>query len=214
MIKALLNTNAHRWFAPLPFVIVAIAISMSSAQAAGDAEAGKAKAAACAGCHGTDGKGLAPGQPNLAGQNANYLAKQLREYKSGERANAIMAGMAASLQTDQDIEDVAAFYASLPPIEGVAEEEGLQRGTDIYRGGISSAGIPACSGCHGANGNGNPAAGWPALSGQQAEYTKIQLEAFRSKARANDSNAMMRGIAERLTDAEIAAVANFIMGLH
>lgn len=211
MTKALLNTIAHRWIAPL----ILVSLGIGSAHAAGDIEAGKARATqgGCAGCHGVDGKGLTPAQPNLAGQNANYLAKQLHEFKSGERNNAIMTGMAAGL-SDEDIENVSAFYESLPPIAGVAEKEDLQRGTDIYRGGISAAGIPACSGCHGANGNGNPAAGWPALSGQSAEYTKIQLEAFRSKLRANDSNAMMRSIAERLTDAEIKAVSNFIMGLH
>ena len=209
MIKALLNTNALRWVAPL----LLIGLSTGSALAAGDIEAGKAKAATCVGCHGADGKALLPEQPNLAGQNAGYLAKQLHEFQSGERSNAIMAGMSAALSAE-DIENISAFYESLPPIEGVASEENLQLGTDIYRGGITGAGIPACSGCHGANGKGNPAAGWPALAGQNAAYTVIQLEAFRSKERANDSNAVMRSIAERLTDAEIQAVSNYIMGLH
>jgi len=200
MIKALVNTNA-------------MSLCSGLALAAGDIAAGKEKVLTCNGCHGVDGKAVVPGAPNLAGQNANYLAKQLHEFQAGERINAAMQGMAATL-TAEDIENVSAFYESLPPIAGVASEENLQLGTDIYRGGISAAGIPACAGCHGASGKGNPAAGWPALSGQVADYTKLQLETFRSKQRANDSNAMMRTIAERLTDAEIEAVSNFVMGLH
>lgn len=211
MIKALVNTNAYRWVAPL--VLVAMSLCSGLALAAGDIAAGKEKVLTCNGCHGVDGKAVVPGAPNLAGQNANYLAKQLHEFQAGERINAAMQGMAATL-TAEDIENVSAFYESLPPIAGVASEENLQLGTDIYRGGISAAGIPACAGCHGASGKGNPAAGWPALSGQVADYTKLQLETFRSKQRANDSNAMMRTIAERLTDAEIEAVSNFVMGLH
>lgn len=211
MMKALVNTNATRWFAPL--VLVAMSLSSGFAVAAGDIAAGKEKTATCNGCHGVDGKATLPGAPNLAGQNAIYLAKQLHEFQSGERVNPTMNGMAAIL-TAEDIENLGAFYASLPPVAGVASEEDLQLGTDIYRGGISGAGIPACSGCHGASGKGNPAAGWPALSGQVADYTKLQLETFRSKERANDPNSMMRTIAERLTDAEIKAVSNFISGLH
>jgi len=87
-------------------------------------------------------------------------------------------------------------------------------GQNIFRGGVTAAGIPSCSGCHGAAGKGNPAAAWPALAGQRADYTKLQLETFRSKERANDPNAMMRSIAERLTDKEINAVANYIQGLY
>lgn len=211
MFKALLETTARRVAATL--IIVALAGVSSAALAEGDAAAGKTKAATCAGCHGLDGKALLPAYPNLAGQHASYLTKQLQEYQSGERANAIMAGMSAAL-SEQDIKDISAYYASLPAVAGVAGEEGLERGKDIYRGGITDAGIPSCSGCHGASGVGNPAAAWPALAGQNADYLKLQLEHFRSKERANDSNAMMRTIAERLTDTEIEAVSNYIMGLY
>ena len=211
MIKALKNPNTQRWIAPL--ILVAMSFGSNNSLAAGDIEAGKVEAAACFGCHGADGKGLTPEQPNLAGQNASYLAKQLQDYQSGNRVNPIMQGMSAALSPEK-IENISAYFESLPPVDGIAAEEDLQLGTDIYRGGILSAGIPACAGCHGANGNGNPAAAWPALSGQKDTYTKIQLEAFRSKQRANDPNAMMRSIAERLTDAEIKAVSNYIMGLH
>jgi len=194
-------------------LLAALTFGSGAALAAGDAAAGKTKAAACAGCHGTDGKATIAEYPNLAGQHADYIAKQLEHFKSGERANAIMAGMAAALSA-QDMADIGAFYAGLTPIAGVANKDGLQQGQDIYRGGITDVGVPACSGCHGATGNGNPAAGFPALAGQNAAYTVLQLQAFRSKDRANDANAMMRGVAERLTDAEIDAVANYISGLH
>lgn len=211
MLKAFFNSTKQR--IAVPMVLVAFALASGSTLAAGDPAAGKTKAAACAGCHGVDGKALLPEYPNLAAQHESYIAKQLREYQSGDRQNAIMAGMAAAL-SEQDIEDIAAYYASLPAVTGVANEEELQKGMDIYRGGITAAGIPACAGCHGANGKGNPAAVWPVLAGQNIEYTILQLESFRSAERANDSNAMMRSVAERLTDAEIKAVSNYIMGLH
>ncbi len=211
MFKALLNSAVCRMSAPL--IASALLLGAAPAMAEGDAAAGKAKAAACAGCHGTDGKALIPEYPNLAGQHASYIAKQLQNYQSGERANAIMAGMSAAL-SEQDIEDISAYYSSLPPVTGIANEENLELGQNIYRGGITAAGIPACSGCHGAAGNGNPAATWPALAGQNANYTTLQLQHFRSKDRANDPNAMMRSIAERLTDAEIQALANYIQGLY
>ncbi len=211
MLKVFLNSTKQR--IAVPVVLAVLAVASSSALAAGDPAAGKAKAASCAGCHGVDGKALLPEYPNLAAQHESYIAKQLRDYQSGERKNAIMAGMAAAL-SEQDIDDIAAYYASQPAISGVADEEGLQKGMDIYRGGISGAGVPACSGCHGANGKGNPAATWPALAGQNAAYIILQLEQFRSTERANDPNAMMRSVAERLTDAEIKALSNYIMGLH
>ena len=179
----------------------------------GDAAAGAEKSAVCAACHGGDGKALQPNYPNLGGQHPSYLAKQLTEYRDGERVNALMSGQAANL-SDQDILDLAAHYGQLPKIEGVAAEENLALGERIYRGGISAAGVPACIGCHGPAGLGNPAAVYPMLSGQQVGYTAEQLRYFRSGERANDPNAMMRSIAHRLTDAEIDAVSNYIAGLH
>ena len=194
-------------------LLAAFALALgSTANAQGDAAAGKAKAAVCAACHGTDGKALQAEYPNLAGQGAPYLMKQLQDYKSGARDNAIMMPMAAAL-SDEDMADIAAFYSTLPAIQGVAVEENLQRGRDIYRGGISSAGIAACIGCHGPNGAGNPAAGYPALSGQNASYTYTTLQQFRAGTRANDANRMMRDIAHRITNEEIAAVANYLQGL-
>jgi len=183
------------------------------AAAAGDAAAGQSKAAVCAACHGGDGKAIQPAYPNLAGQHALYIAKQLTDYRDGNRVNALMSGQAANL-SDEDILDLAAYYAAMPKIENVAVDENLELGMSIYRGGITSAGVAACAACHGPAGEGNPLAVWPVVSGQNAQYTADQLRYFRSGERANDPAAMMRGVSKRMTDAEIDAVANYIAGLH
>lgn len=193
--------------------VVMFAWLSSPVQAEGDAAAGQGKAAVCAACHGADGKAIQAAYPNLAGQHASYLAKQLTEYRDGGRVNALMSGQAAGL-SDQDILDLAAYYSQMNKIESVATEENLTLGMNIYRGGITAAGVAACAACHGPAGQGNPAAVWPVVSGQNAQYTADQLRYFRSGERANDPNAMMRGVAKRMTDAEIDAVANYIAGLH
>ena len=181
--------------------------------AAGDAAAGKEISATCSGCHGADGKALIPEYPNLAGQHASYLASQLTAFRDGEREAQLMSPMAAAL-SDQDILDLAAYYAEMTPIEGVAQEENLELGENIYRGGVTSAGIPACTGCHGPSGKGNPAAAFPSLSGQNTAYLAAQLKLFRSGDRNNDPGEMMRSIAHRLSDKEIDALANYATGLH
>lgn len=189
--------------------------SISQAQSlTGDAAAGKEKSATCAACHGSDGKALQPENPNLAGQGSAYLVKQLQDYKSGARDNAIMKGMASPL-SEQDMADIAAWFSSLPPVAGVAEDDDtLTLGKNIYRGGITSAGIAACIGCHGPSGKGNPASAYPQLAGQNSSYTYTSLQQFRAGTRANDPNSMMRSLAHRLSNEEIAAVANYIQGLH
>lgn len=189
------------------------ALYVSPVNAAGDAAAGQGKSAVCAACHGGDGKAILGTYPNLAGQHASYIAKQLTDYRDGNRVNALMTGQAANL-TDQDIEDLAAYYSAMDKIQGVAAEENLQEGMNIYRGGITAAGVAACSACHGPAGDGNGPAAWPMVSGQNAEYTADQLRYFRSGERANDPASMMRGVSKRMTDAEITAVANYIAGLH
>jgi len=181
--------------------------------AAGDAEKGKVAAETCGACHGTDGKAVLPGAPNLAGQHASYIAKQLTAYRDGERTAEQMAPMAAGL-SDETILDLAAFYAQMTPIKGAADEDNLTLGQNIYRGGVTSANIAACIGCHGPSGKGNPAAAYPVLSGQNKDYLAAQLKLFRSGERANDPNAMMRSLAHRLSDAEIDALANYASGLH
>lgn len=187
---------------------------VSAEELVGDPEAGKAASAVCAACHGSDGKALQAEYPNLAGQNAKYIAKQLADYKSDARVNAIMKGMVAAL-SEQNMADLAAYFAALPAVAGVSnDDESLTLGKNIYRGGITAANVAACIGCHGPTGNGNPAAAYPALSGQNASYVINALNSFRSGQRANDPNSMMRGIAHRLSDTEIAAVANYVQGLH
>ena len=179
----------------------------------GDATAGAEKAAVCAGCHGMDGKALQPAYPNIAAQHSSYIAKQLTDYREGDRVNALMNGIAATL-TDEDILNLAAYYSAQPKIEGVADEETLALGESIYRGGITSQGIAACIGCHHPQGLGNPASVVPVLSGQNVQYTADQLRYFRDGTRANDPNRVMRALSHRLVDAEIDAVANYIAGLH
>ncbi len=198
------------------FLIALAGLSLSvagSAFAAGDKNAGKAKSAACAACHGMDGNSVNPEWPKLAGQNEQYLYKQLKNFKDGERANATMAGMVAAL-SDQDMQDLAAFYASQAIKPGKADETKVSLGEKIYRGGNSASGVSACIACHGPTGAGNPAAKFPMLSAQHAKYTGIQLHAFRKGERANDAGQMMRNIASKMTDAEIDAVAEYIAGLH
>ena len=194
----------------------------------GDAEAGKNKAAACAACHGQDGNSAAAANPKLAGQSEVYLVKQLKDFKAGNRVNAIMQGMAAGL-SEQDMADIAAFYASQTIEVGKADPELVELGEKIYRGGNLESGVAACAGCHGPAGQGLPSAGFPALGGQHAGYTASQLKAFRAAGRGdqgapayrdNDADpgsdvakGMMRTVAAKMTDDEIEAVASFIAGL-
>ena len=192
---------------------VAAADDHAAAAPVGDATAGAEKAAVCAGCHGMDGKALQPAYPNIAAQHASYIAKQLTEYREGERVNALMNGIAATL-TDEDILNLAAYYAAQPAIPGAADEETLALGESIYRGGITAQGIAACIGCHNPQGLGNPASVVPVLSGQNPEYTADQLRYFRDGTRANDPNRVMRALSHRLVDAEIEAVSSYIAGLH
>jgi len=167
-------------------------------------------AAVCASCHAADGNSTTA-NPIIAGQHADYLAKQLHEFKSGKRKNAVMAGMAAGL-TEEDIRNVSAFYASKPAPKGNAKNKELVGlGEKIYRGGIAAKQVPACSGCHSPNGAGIPAQ-YPRLSGQHADYTEAQLVAFRAGARGN--SAQMVTIAARMSDVEIKAVSDYIAGLR
>ncbi|MGH8645271.1 MAG: c-type cytochrome [Gammaproteobacteria bacterium] len=189
-------------------------IKAESVQAQGDVEAGKAKSAVCAACHGPDGNSLAPQWPKLAGQHAAYLEKQLADFKAGKRADPAMGPVAASL-SDDEIPDLAAYYAQQEIAVGKAAKEHVALGRAVYHGGVQSSGVPACMACHGPSGKGNPAAGFPALRGQHAEYTEKQLQAYASGQRSNDGEgAIMRDIAARLSSKEMQAVAAYIQGLH
>ena len=165
----------------------------------------------CAACHTNDGSRGSPANPILQGQHPEYLVKQLSEFKSGKRVNAIMSGMAAPL-SDADMKNVAAFYASKSAKPGFAKNKELVTlGEKIYRGGIADRMIPACAGCHSPTGAGIPAQ-YPRLAGQHADYTEAQLIAFRGGARKN--SVPMTGVAAKMNDREIKAVADYIAGLH
>ena len=165
----------------------------------------------CAACHGADGNSAITLNPKLAAQYPEYLEKQLTEFKSGKRANAVMSGMASTL-SEQDMKDIAAYFAAKKLTLGQAAKNGAgSLGEKIYRGGIAATGVPACAACHGPNGSGLPKQ-FPRLGGQHADYTLAQLKTFRTGERANAP--MMMAIAAKMTDAEMAAVADYIQGLR
>ena len=191
-----------------------IALGMGQAQAAGDPQAGKAKAAQCAACHGADGNSLNPEWPKLAGQHEGYLVKQLHYFEMGERENATMKPMANVLDS-QGREDVAAYYASQKVKTGMADPKLVELGEQIYRSGNDVSGVAPCMGCHGPNGAGNPAALYPALRGQHAQYVENQLHGFAEGKRVNENaKKMMQILSSRMTNREIKAVASYIQGLH
>jgi cytochrome c553 len=194
--------------------LVASLIIAGGAQAAGNAKAGQEKAQACFACHGVNGNATNPLWPKLAGQNAGYIVKQLKDFKSGkQRTDPLMAGQVASL-SEQDMEDLAAFFAAQKPTVGKADELTFEMGQRIYRGGNKATGVSACMACHGPTGAGNPPARFPMLSGQNADYSAKQLKAFRAGERSNDAGKMMQNIAGNMTDKEIAAVTSYMQGLH
>jgi cytochrome c553 len=187
------------------------------AQAAGvvgDAVAGQAKAAVCGACHGPDGNSMAPNFPKLAGQGNRYLLKQLNDIKSGKRVVLEMTGLLTNLQ-DQDLADIAAYFSSQKGSVGAADPKLVAAGEALFRGGKLDQGMPACTGCHSPNGVGNPAAGFPHLGGQHAAYVTKQLTAFREGDRTNDGDTMvMRSVASKLSNKDIAALSAYIEGLH
>lgn len=201
----------------LAFSIVFGGLALSSAPVLGDgsAEAGQAKATPCVACHGVNGNSANPEWPSLAGQGGPYLVKQLKAFKSGERQNPLMTPMAQPL-SDDDIEDLAAYYAQQVPTGLEADPSKVAEGQRLYRGGDPVGGIAACTACHGPSGKGMAAAGYPALQGQHATYVAAQLKAYRAGSRTTDQaqNRMMRDIANRLTDAQIDAVAQYVQGLR
>ena len=151
--------------------------------------------------------------PKIAGQHESYIVKQLMDFKAEKPVNAQMAGMVANL-SEQDMQDLAAYYASQDIKPGTANPDLIETGQTLYRAGDSSKGIPACMACHGPAGKGNPGALYPSLSGQHAEYTAMQLKYFKSEERNNDANAVMRSIAGPMTNAQIEAVSEYIQGLR
>ena len=182
----------------------------------GDATAGQAKAGVCGACHGPDGNSPAPNFPKLAGQGERYLSKQMHDIKDGKRTVLEMTGLLTNLN-DQDLADLAAYFASQKGSVGAADPKLVARGEKLFRGGDLEKGLPACTGCHSPNGAGIAAAGFPHLSGQHATYIAKQLTDFRKEeaGRANDGDAaIMRTIARKLSDEDIAALSSYIQGLH
>ena len=167
----------------------------------------------CAACHAIDGNSAITANPKLAGQHPEYLYKQLTNFKSGERANAVMSGMAGML-SDADMHAVAEYFSKQTLNLGQAKKNGAgSLGEKIYRAGIQANSMPACASCHGPAGDGLPVK-YPRLGGQHTEYVLNQLRQFRLGARANDEAKVMRTIAAKLTDQEMEAVADYIQGLR
>ena len=193
-----------------------LAFNLNNHAFSSDLSKGKELSASCAACHGDEGISLNPTWPKIAGQNPKYLASQLYEFRKGpdgNRNNAVMYGIAMTL-SDDDIENLSAYYASLESNVGLTQDKYLELGRNIYRGGNMEIKIQACMSCHGPNGQGNYAAAIPMLSGQHAQYTYQQLKNFQASARSNDYNKMMRNIVHRMTDEEMKAVASYIEGLY
>ena len=209
------------------FLTALLAVTAFSSQAAGpaapaaaapakvvkpDLVAGEAKyTAVCAACHGADGNSGTPVNPKLAQQHPEYLVKQLQEFKSGVRKNAIMQGFASQL-SDADMKNIAFWATTQKSKPGFAKDKELVAlGERIYRGGIADRQISACAGCHSPNGAGNPVQ-YPRLGGQHADYTAAQLTGFRDGVRKN--NLQITQVAAKLNDREILALADYIAGLR
>ncbi len=182
--------------------------------AAGDIKAGEAKAQVCFSCHGAKGVSANPAWPHLAGQHAEYIAKQLVDFKVAKTRNdPLMASQVANLKPE-DMANLGAYFAAQTAAKGKADKAKVELGGNIYRGGNKTTGVAACMACHGPTGQGNPTAKFPVLAAQHATYTSKALKDFKSGARSNDAGMMMRDIAKRMTDAEIEAVASYIQGLQ
>lgn len=207
-------------------LIFTLTLALISTQsfAIGDVAQGKAKSVTCIGCHGVDGNSMVPTFPKIAGQNEDYLIKQLKEFKTGSRVDPIMAGIVAPL-TNTDIADLAAYYASQKASLGIlATGDIFELGQKIYRGGKKSTNVTACIACHGPQGKGVPSAGFPALASQHSMYIAKQLKLFRQysinlqtgehkPSRTNDYEGMMINFTKNLTNKEIDAVSAYISGL-
>lgn len=181
----------------------------------GDYEAGEAKAVVCGACHGPNGNSVNPAWPSIAGQHAAYIAQELREFKSGARTDLLMTGQAMML-SDEDIVNLAVYYAAQEAAaKSVLDATTLLKGQALYRGGNKENGVSACIACHGPDGNGNPAAQYPDISGQYAQYIAQELRDYASGVRKSDKpTRIMREITVKMSEEEILAVASYVQGLH
>jgi cytochrome c553 len=202
---------------------VCLLIFTANVFASGDPVAGKEKSAICAACHAADGNSTIPAWPKIAGQHEDYLYQQLLDFKSGKRENPQMLPILIPFN-EEDLSNIAAFYASQTQTQGTASKTITINGEELdakiidaeymYRVGNPDNGLSACMACHGPNGAGNPAAKFPAINGQHAEYTATTLKAYKSEARANDPNSIMRSIASKMTNEDIELIANYLQGLY
>jgi len=204
------SSDAAPASAPAAGNVEIVSSTPAAALYAGNVGAGKDKAAMCAACHGSDGNSLVPMYPSLAGQSANYIAKQLADFKSGLRNDPVMAGMVGGLSTE-DMNDLAAYFAVQTAKAGTGETN--DAGHKLYLGGDAAKGVTACVACHGVAGKGMKQAGFPSVTGQSKDYLKKQLASFRDASRGNDNNGIMRNIAIKLSDADIEAVAQYISSM-
>lgn len=201
---------------PVSLLFAASVAALSFSAQAQSAKPDLAKGAAafgqvCVACHAADGNSTIAENPKLAQQHPEYLVKQLQEFKSGKRDNAVMKGFASAL-SDEDMRNIAFWLATQKAAPGFAQnKDTIRQGERIYRGGIADRQIAACAGCHSPNGAGIPAQ-YPRIAGQHAGYTETQLKAFRDGARHN--NAQMTGVAAKMNDREIKAVADYVAGLR
>ncbi len=200
------------------FALAGLALASTQIQAEslvdGSADAGKARALTCTACHGPEGNSASPLWPNIAGQNAPYLLAQMKAFKDGSRVDPLMSSQAMML-SDEDMANLAVYFESLPAAaQSLADENLLDRGQALYRGGNKEDEASACLACHGPTGRGNPAAIYPALQGQHAAYTAKQLNAFADGARTTDGKThMMQDIAANLDKDDIAALSSYVQGL-
>ena len=191
------------------------AATAAAAVKPGDATAGQAKAAVCGACHGMDGNSADAQYPKLAGQNEQYIVRQLTSFKAGKRQNPIMMGMAAPL-SEQDMHDLGAYFASKTALPGVADQALVEHGQMLFRQGDATRDIPACMACHSIDGRGNPGAMYPQLTSQHAQYIQATLKAMHDGTSwGDDAHAkIMPSIAQKLDEKDIAALASYVEGLH
>ncbi len=199
-------------------IMFCLLMAWTQSSVAADAAAGKSNSMACSACHGANGNSVVPSFPKLAGQGEAYLVKQMIDIRDGARPVPTMMGQLDG-KSDEDLADLAAYYASQAKSGGKTNPDMLALGQKVYRAGIAERNVAACGACHSPSGQGNAPGGFPSLAGQHAEYTATQLKMYRrgyedDSGRTNDGDAkIMRTIAFGLSDKEIEAVASFIAGL-
>ena len=214
--------NRTSLLAAVTLMVLALGPSFAAAQAAAKPDLAKAKQIAetiCAACHGADGNSALPANPNLAGQGAEYISRQLQHFKEGIRVNAVMQGMVATL-TPGDMVALGIYFSQQKAKPGAAKDPKLVlAGQKLYRGGDAAAAVPACAACHSPDGAGIPK-NFPRLSGQYADYTYGELKAFKSGERGNDQagkdteGKIMWSVAQRMSDTQMKAVADYASGLR